>query len=480
METLLISPASREEIVWGKFLTIWVFSGVTALLNLVSMATTSWVFSSKLGAGSLNLLSFAWCIVLLLPLSAFFSALCLSIGAYARSTKEGQYYLMPLFVLVMPLVFLTLAPGVELNPFYSMVPITGVSLLLQKLIQVGTPDPTLWLYFVPVLVPMVIYSWLALRWAIIQFQREEVLFREAERLELGLLIRRLLREREPRPSAGQAMFCFTVVLGLSWFSLGFGSELLATNIIRFLAFVATPTLLMAFLLTTQPRQSLAVRVPPVWAWPVTLALAILMTPVMEELTLFLLGLNPNLQRLIEQYSPFVEYIHKLDREGPASVQLWWQTLVVFAILPAVCEEFTFRGFILTGLQRRFRPRTAVLLSSFLFSLMQMNVFQFVPTFLVGVVLAYLTTRCGSILPAVLLHILYNALLLAPALLWPGRGERFLLGLEPWLRLTMGVVCVTGSGLLLWWLTRLRPHPAYVAFLESDPGLETSDSSTRLV
>ena len=25
METLLISPASREEIVWGKFLTIWVF-----------------------------------------------------------------------------------------------------------------------------------------------------------------------------------------------------------------------------------------------------------------------------------------------------------------------------------------------------------------------------------------------------------------------------------------------------------------------
>ena len=37
METLLISPASREEIVWGKFLTIWVFSAATALLNLLSM-----------------------------------------------------------------------------------------------------------------------------------------------------------------------------------------------------------------------------------------------------------------------------------------------------------------------------------------------------------------------------------------------------------------------------------------------------------
>ena len=42
METLLISPASREEIVWGKFLTIWLFSATTALLNLLSMAITTW------------------------------------------------------------------------------------------------------------------------------------------------------------------------------------------------------------------------------------------------------------------------------------------------------------------------------------------------------------------------------------------------------------------------------------------------------
>ena len=479
METLLISPASREEIVWGKFLTIWVFSGVTALLNLASMAATSWGFSNKLAHASLNMISFAWCIVLLLPLSAFFSALCLAIGAYARSTKEGQYYLMPLFVLTMPLVFLTLAPGVELNPFYSMVPITGVSLLLQKLIQVGRPDPALWLYFVPVLVPMMIYSWLALRWAIIQFQREEVLFREAERIEVGLWLRRLLREREQRPSAGQAMFCFMAVLGLSWFSLGFGSELLATSIIRFLAFVATPTLLMAFLLTTQPRQSLAVRIPPAWAWPVALALAVLLTPPLMELTLFLLRINPNLERLIEQYRPFTEYLRTLQQDDSASGMRWWQTLIVFAFLPAVCEELTFRGFILTGLQRRFRPRTAVLLSSFLFSLMQMNVFQFVPTFLVGVVLGYLTTRCGSILPAMLLHVLYNSLILTPKLFLTGDAEAFPLNLETWQRVGLGLGCAGLGMVLLWWLTRLRPHPAYVAFLESDPGMESS-SRTEIV
>src|SRR5262249_15487708 len=267
METLLISPAQREEIVWGKFLTIWVFSGATALLNLLSMGVTSLLFGSKVATGSVQPVGFVWCIVLLLPLSAFFSALCLAVGAYARSSKEGQYYLMPLLLITMPLLFLTLAPNVELNPFYSMVPVTGVALLLQKLVVAGTPDRALWLYFVPVLVPMVIYGWLALRWAIIQFQREEVLFREAERLEIGLWLKRLLREKEPRPSAGQALFCFTLILGLSWFSLGLGTEFLATNIIRFIAFVATPTLMMAMLLTGQPRQSLALRLPPLWSWP---------------------------------------------------------------------------------------------------------------------------------------------------------------------------------------------------------------------
>src|SRR5262249_4151797 len=213
METLLISPASREEIVWGKFLTIWVFSGMTALLNLFSMALTTSRFSGMLTHEVLRPAAILWSILLLLPLSAFFSALCLSLGAYARSSKEGQYYMMPLFLVTMPLVFLTLAPGVELNPFYSLVPVTGVALLMQRLMPTSL-EQVPWLYFAPVLAPIVLYSWLALRWAIEQFKREEVLFREAERLDIGLWLRRLLREKEALPSAGQAFFCFFLIVAL--------------------------------------------------------------------------------------------------------------------------------------------------------------------------------------------------------------------------------------------------------------------------
>ena len=45
-----------------------------------------------------------------------------------------------------------------------------------------------------------------------------MLFREAERLEIGLWLRRLFREKEALPSAGQAFFCFAVIMALRWAS----------------------------------------------------------------------------------------------------------------------------------------------------------------------------------------------------------------------------------------------------------------------
>ena len=75
-----------------------------------------------------------WMVVLLIPLAAFFSAVCLALAVLARSMKEGQYYMTPLYLVCMPLIFLTLMPGIELDLFYSLVPITGVALLLRALI----------------------------------------------------------------------------------------------------------------------------------------------------------------------------------------------------------------------------------------------------------------------------------------------------------------------------------------------------------
>ena len=455
METLLITPAGREEIVLGKFLTIWVFSAGTALLNLLSMGISTTLFSSYMPQQvGISVAALLWCVVLSLPQSAFFSAISLAIGAYARSSKEGQYYLMPLFVLTMPLIFLTLAPGVELNPFYSMVPVTGVALLMQRLMTAPNLSEIPWAYFLPVLAPIGLYSWLALRWAIEQFNREEVLFREAERLDVLLWFKRLLRDKAPVPTTGEAFFCLGLLLGLRWFTLGLGRgwSLEMHTAISELAFVAMPPLFMIILLNTQPADGLYLRWPHRREAGLAVLLALLLLPVMTGLTQAVALWSPH---LLEGLHPLIEILRALNEGRDLTPMQLLRYFLAFALVPALCEEIAFRGFVLRGLHHGFRPRNAVLLSSFFFALFHMNVFLFLPTFLLGVALGLMTVRSRSLLPAMLFHLLYNSILIALIPLHLFSKDMLPLLIDefwPWLI----VSCLAGAGGLLWWLYR-KPY-----------------------
>jgi sodium transport system permease protein len=151
---------------------------------------------------------------------------------------------------------------------------------------------------------------------------------------------------------------------------------------------------------------------------------------------------------LEEYHPLTG-----ELRGPGAAAAPVRYFLVLALLPAVCEELAFRGFVLSGLARRFRPASAVLLSAFLFALYQMNVFQFVPYFLFGLVLGLLVLRTGSTLPAMLFHLVYNTLVIAPVL-FPGAlrgladGETAL-DAHPILRFAVIAACaLLAAGVLL--------------------------------
>jgi sodium transport system permease protein len=463
METLLITPASREEIVWGKFLTIWVFSAATTLLNLASMGISTWQFtvSGILPDDALRPAPLLWCVLLLVPTSAFFSALCLAVGAYARSSKEGQYYLMPLFLMSMPLIFLTLAPGVELNALYSMVPITGVALLLQRLMTATSAEQVPWLYFVPVMAPIFFYSWLALRWAIEQFKREEVLFREAERLDVALWLRRLFRDKEATPSTAMAFCCFGLIMALRWVSIGLGPTLtlVQSSGIGLLAFMAAPPVFMALLLTKRPAESLALRRPPAQSVLSAVLLALLLLPPLVEMTNYAVRQFPEVEGLLRQHHPMTQALEELREQGQGvgwrALRLTGLYVLVFAVLPAVCEELAFRGFILTGLRRRFRTGTAIVISSFLFAVAHMNVFQFLPTFVLGLVLGVLAVRGGSVLPGMAYHLVHNGLLIVLTFAEHLTGLPELLT-TPLVRFVIVSLGVSLAALVIWRLVRGTP------------------------
>lgn len=194
METLLISPAERTEIVLGKFLATTVFAFASVVWNVLWLTGGALLIERLLGSPILNLPGMAGCVLLGLPLAMLFSAVSLALGVFAKSTKEGQYYLMPLLLLTMPLAFWSMTPGAELTPGNCWIPVTGAMLLQQRLLSVS-PGPVPWGYVLPVFGALVGWVSLALAFAVWQFRREEVLFRETTPRGVGVF-RRLFRARQ--------------------------------------------------------------------------------------------------------------------------------------------------------------------------------------------------------------------------------------------------------------------------------------------
>lgn len=420
METLLICPATRAEIVMGKFFTVMLFSVSTALLNLGSMGMTGQYMVSLVGGGGANsklagmafppLASLAWLVVLLLPLAALFSAVCLALALFARSSKEGQHYLTPLLMITMGLTVFCLSPAVEITPFYSIMPIVNVALLLKGLLLAPLNATPLYVYVIPVLVSSIGYSLLALWWAIEMFANERVLFRESERFEPGLWLKHLMREKGATPSFAEGGFCFMMIMFLQFGAMRFmrpdltegnaATSMMKLLMIQQLAIVAAPALVMAFVLTRKPFKTLRIRLPN---WKI-MAAAIMLPLVLHPLTV-------ELQASLNQwfFPALPESITKvMSMMGDKDIPLWI-VLAVFALAPAICEEVAFRGFILSGFERTRQKRVAIALSALAFGLMHMIPQQVFNASLLGLVLGLIAVRGRSLLPCIAFHFVYNSL-----------------------------------------------------------------------
>ena len=178
METLLISPAERAEIVAGKFLAVTALGFGTAVWNVLLMVLAVGVAQIFFPYPLLSIAGLAACVLAALPLAMLFAAGCLTLGVFARSTKEGNYYMVPMFFLVLPLAYWSMAPGIELDGRMSWVPVTNALLLQQRLMAVR-PDPFPWQHVPAVVLSLTALIGLGVWAAVLQFHREAVLFREA-------------------------------------------------------------------------------------------------------------------------------------------------------------------------------------------------------------------------------------------------------------------------------------------------------------
>lgn len=88
------------------------------------------------------------------------------------------------------------------------------------------------------------------------------------------------------------------------------------------------------------------------------------------------------------------------------ISIFFINIVLVCILPAICEEFTHRGFLLTG-YKKIGNKSAIIFSALLFGLLHLNIEQFFYATIIGLILAFITIMSDSIYPAMIVHFINN-------------------------------------------------------------------------
>jgi sodium transport system permease protein len=173
ISTLLVSRLSREEIVLGKFLTVFMVATVAAVFSVVGLVYGLGLFGIALPLSNLTPGVFGSILLTMLPLVAVLSALVISIGSFARTQKEANVYQTPVLMLVVLTGILSMTGGIDLGNFAYFIPLLN-SLETFKELIVGNVNlfhiGATFLTTVP-LAGLLVYLAIGL------FKREDILFR---------------------------------------------------------------------------------------------------------------------------------------------------------------------------------------------------------------------------------------------------------------------------------------------------------------
>jgi sodium transport system permease protein len=142
LESLLLTPAPRAQVLAGKIIAVSTISLVAAGAAIVSMLLALSQIKFAVGGGSLSSglspLAAGVMVWLAILLAASFSSVTLALGTLARNFRQGQAYATPLyFITIFPASIVLFIPDFNPSPAYYLIPILNAVLVLRDAIVHG-------------------------------------------------------------------------------------------------------------------------------------------------------------------------------------------------------------------------------------------------------------------------------------------------------------------------------------------------------
>ena len=146
LESLLLTPAPRGQVLIGKILAVSAISFTAAVAAIASMliALSQIHFGGQAGTFQVELSpgTAAVMIWLAVLLAASFSAVTIALGTLARNFRQGQAYATPLyFITIFPASIILFIPDFNPNLAYYLIPILNAVLVLRDAIIHNSAAP---------------------------------------------------------------------------------------------------------------------------------------------------------------------------------------------------------------------------------------------------------------------------------------------------------------------------------------------------
>ncbi len=179
LETLLTVPSSRLHILLGKMIVIALMGLAAALVAVAGMAIGI-NFLPQIPVELLTTINsvlsvsfIATLLLMLVPLTLFFSGLLTAIVVRARNFKEAQSLATPISFLIFVPAMVALFPGVELNWQTVWIPVFNIALATKAAVA-NTLEPA---HLVAIVFSMTVLAFGAVAISIRQFSQETTVLR---------------------------------------------------------------------------------------------------------------------------------------------------------------------------------------------------------------------------------------------------------------------------------------------------------------
>lgn len=404
LETLLTLPLTNLELITGKYMAVATISIITALLNVLGMILSAgYMIISIEAQGEESILANMDLSRMIIPalvaliglilLALFISAISMCVCSLAGSFKEAQNYMSPVMIFGMLPAYVTMMPTIKLTPLTAMIPITNVALLIKGVLTFEYDISSMSIVLLSNLGLVALSIWLLAK----MYHSESILFKNGKGFSLLEKRSQMIKGKMPTLGDGVAVYAITLLvfiyvgtlIQMKFELIGVGaSQLIFIGLALGIVLYTKGPIKKVFRL--KAPQGLHV-IGGIFLWGGTFIIVNLIT----QLTLYFFPQNLDTLEALNNF---------LIGENPM-----WFILIIVAVLPAICEEMLFRGYLLSACSDGKHFKRGIIISSLMFGAMHLYAIKLIPTALLGVCFAYVVYKSGSILVGMLLHFINNGL-----------------------------------------------------------------------